>query len=206
MSETDDIQPVPDETVEAHAPQAEPAADDAAGETPDAQSAVQLAAAAASADAGRTTGRWLGLATVCYALVVVMFLGALIGELSNVFTITMGFTVPATVIGIVCYFGFGLVPVVLLAFALVRLGKALLDEQLRTRDMVDAVYTLAVAVFVLCVVIWLVKVVIEPRLVNDMLCTLYYACYSYAGTCVSGAIVDVVGVVFLYLARAKMPA
>ena len=122
----------------------------------------------------------LTLAVVFLGFEAVMFVAAIFGEVSMAVTIVTGYSAPAAAVGLLCYFGFGIVLTAVSVCALVPAARGISHPERLTRKSADLSIDLCILLFVLLVAVYIAKTVLEPILVTDLQCVLYYACYSYS--------------------------
>ena len=192
------------------APEPEPAAEPepTAAAEPEAVTATQAEPAAAPAlgTAARSANRLASIAVVILAFLAINYLAAVIGEVSMAITIVSGFGAPASVIGMACYFGFGIILTALALVALVPLAQGIAKPDKLTRKVVNLAEDLSILQFVALIAIYIAKTLLEPNLITDLQCVMYYACNSYFSISIFCGVLALVSAALLFVAGRNLQA
>lgn len=154
----------------------------------------------------RSANIMLTIAVVLLGFEAVMFVAAIFGEVSMAVTIVTGYSAGATVVGMLCYFGFGIILTALSVCALVPVARGVADARKLTKKSADLAIDLCILIFIALIAIFIGKTTLEPILTSDILCTLYYACYSYSGISIVCGVVALVAAVLVYAAFRQIAA
>ena len=148
----------------------------------------------------------LTIAVVLLGFEAVMFVAAIFGEVSMAVTIVSGYNAGAVVVGMLCYFGFGIILTALSVCALVPVARGIADARKLTKKSADLSIDLCILIFIALIAIFIGKTTLEPILTSDILCTLYYACYSYSGISIVCGVVALVAAVLVHVAYRQIAA
>ena len=154
----------------------------------------------------RSANIMLTIAVVLLGFEAVMFVAAIFGEVSMAVTIVSGYNAGAVVVGMLCYFGFGIILTALSVCALVPVARGVADARKLTKKSADLSIDLCILIFIALIAIFIGKTTLEPILTSDILCTLYYACYSYSGISIVCGVVALVAAALVHVAYRQIAA
>ena len=143
-------------------------------------------------------------AAVMLILMAVLYIFCLLGEISIGMTIITGYGGAASIVGIVSYYGFGIVLAGGSILAVIPVIRAISDPARMTVKKLNTSFVISVVLLVLSIIIWAAMNILEGMLTSDVLCTLYYACYCYGGSCILCAVAALVAAVLLRMAMNRI--
>lgn len=146
----------------------------------------------------------VGASAIISAIIAVVFLVKLVGNIEGVINLFSGLDSLATGLGIAGFIVCGLALLGLAVFSALPLGRFVLEDGARTYASIDRGMVFSIVTLVLCLAVWICKLIFHSSIGGDVNVVLYSIFSIYGGVSGGCVIAIAISLVLLYIVRMKL--